>query len=75
MQAPGIIFVKNDGSIICGNGINWKAGFLSKHEVDMDGQKFKIADVKGYQLKGGLLYKDGFGFYKKNCSWTVKCLH
>jgi hypothetical protein len=56
---------KNDGSIIYGNDINWKAGFLSKHEVDIDGQKFKIADVRGYQLKGDYYARMGSDFIKR----------
>jgi cytolysin (calcineurin-like family phosphatase) len=42
-----------------------ESGFLSKHEVDIDRHKFKIADVRGYQLKGDYFARMGTDFIKR----------
>ena len=42
--------VMNNGSKIYGENISWKAGLLVKDQVKIDDQKFKISEVKGYQM-------------------------
>ena len=39
----------NNGSKVYGDKIKWKSGMLVKNQIMIDDQKFKIADVRGYQ--------------------------
>ncbi|MGZ3957820.1 MAG: hypothetical protein ACXVBT_08035 [Flavisolibacter sp.] len=41
--------VKNDGTKVYGNKVTWKSGFLTKDQIQIDDQKFKITEVSGYQ--------------------------
>jgi uncharacterized protein YxeA len=41
--------VMNDGTKVYGEQIDWQSGFLLKNQIKIDDQKFKIADVRGYQ--------------------------
>ena len=43
--------VMNDGTRIYGNKINWSGGIIVNHVIKIDDQKFKSAEVRGYQYK------------------------
>lgn len=44
-----------DGTKIYGDKIGWKSGLLTKDEVSIDGNKFKMKEVRGY-LQGRTFY-------------------
>src|SRR5687768_4899081 len=39
----------NDGTKIYGRDIRWKSGLVVKDQIQIDGQKFKIDEVRGYR--------------------------
>ena len=40
---------KNDGTKIYGNEIKWQSGSFVKDLIIMDGEKYQIADIRGYK--------------------------
>lgn len=44
--------LKNDGTKIYGNKVTWKSGLLTKDQISIDDQKFKIPDIMGYKSEG-----------------------
>jgi hypothetical protein len=40
---------KEDGSRIYGEKITWKSGLLAKDQIQIDKEKFKISDIRGYR--------------------------
>ena len=47
-KSTGNYIVKNDGTMVVGGKIKWKSGLFVK-EIQIDEQKFKISDVRGYR--------------------------
>jgi hypothetical protein len=45
----GNYLVTNEGTKISGKEIRWKSGFLTKDQIIIDGEKYKMADIKGYR--------------------------
>lgn len=43
---------REDGSRIYGERISWKSGLLAKDQIQIDKEKFKISDIRGYQFEG-----------------------
>lgn len=41
--------VKNDGTKIYGNKISWKSGLFSRDLIKIDGDAYKIAEIRGYK--------------------------
>jgi hypothetical protein len=41
--------LKMDGTKIYGDEIHWKSGILTKDQVSIDGEKYKLSDVRGYR--------------------------
>jgi len=40
---------KEDGTRVYGEKITWKSGLLAKDQIQIDQEKFRIADVRGYR--------------------------
>jgi hypothetical protein len=51
--------VKNDGTKIYGEKISWKSGLLAKDQIQVDDQKFRITEIRGYRQ--GETYFDRLG--------------
>ena len=47
--------VKEDGTRVYGKDIRWKSGILTKDQIQIDDQKFKMSEVVGYR-KGDSYY-------------------
>lgn len=56
--------VANDGSRIYGEKISWKSGLLSKDQIQVDGQKYKISEIIGY--------RDGNSYYGRLKNGYIK---
>ena len=41
--------LKDDGTRVYGKEVKWKSGFLTKDQVSIDDQKFKINEIRGYR--------------------------
>jgi uncharacterized protein YxeA len=41
---------QNDGTRIYGQKIMWKSGLLAKDQIQIDKQKFKISEIRGYRM-------------------------
>jgi hypothetical protein len=50
---------KNDGSRVYGEKIKWKSGLLVKDQIQIDGEKFPITEIRGYRQDDSY-----FGRYK-----------
>lgn len=59
----GNYIVKNDNTKIYGKKISWKAGLLSKEQIQIDDQKFKISEIKGYHQGENYYSRLGKGDY------------
>ncbi|HNP54619.1 MAG TPA: hypothetical protein PKK69_08370 [Ferruginibacter sp.] len=51
----GNFLLMMDGTKVFGDKIKWKSGLLTKDEVSIDDQKFKLKEVRGY-LQGSVFY-------------------
>lgn len=51
-SVKGDFLVKDDGTLISGDAIRWKSGLLSKNEISIDNNKFKINEIRGYRYNG-----------------------
>lgn len=49
LSQKGTYLVKNNGEKVMGEKISWKSGLLSKEQIKIDDQKFKISEIKGYR--------------------------
>jgi hypothetical protein len=58
----------NDGTKVYGDKIDWQSGFLLKDQIKIDGQKYKIRDVRGYQ-------KDQVFFGRLNITYMKRIVH
>lgn len=56
---------KADGEKIYGDKIKWKTGILTKNQIQIDDQKFKISEVKGYRTGDTYYRKFGNDFIKR----------
>ena len=59
----GNFLVKNDGAKIYGKKVSWKSGLLSKEQIQIDDQKFKISEIKGYRQGVNYYVRFGKGDY------------
>ena len=44
--------VDNQGTKIYGREVNWKSGLLTKNQIRIDDEKYKIAEIRGYMDHG-----------------------
>lgn len=61
----GNYLVNNDGTKIYGNKITWKSGLLTKDQIQIDDQKFKMDDIKGYRQATIFYHRYGNGYIKR----------
>ncbi|MCW3074399.1 MAG: hypothetical protein JWP69_1468 [Flaviaesturariibacter sp.] len=64
-KESGSWIVKNDGTKIKGDKINWKSGLLLKKEVVIDKEKHKSADVRGIMVDHVYYGRMGNEFIKR----------
>ena len=48
-STEGNYLLKNDGTKVFGNKIKWKSGLLVKDQIQIDDQKYKISEIRGYR--------------------------
>jgi hypothetical protein len=61
----GNFLVKNDGTKVFGDKIKWKSGALVKDQVQIDGEKFPLKEIKGYFENDGFYIRRGTDFIKR----------
>lgn len=44
--------LKNDGTKVYGNKVKWQSGIILKDQVSIDGQKFKMSEIKEFSAGG-----------------------
>jgi hypothetical protein len=57
--------LKNDGTKVYGDKINYQYGLILKEEITIDRQIFKSREVRGYQAKGVYYVRIGGKFIKR----------
>jgi hypothetical protein len=57
--------VKNDGTIIYGDKIVWTFGIFSNRSISIDKEKYKVSEVKGYQMNGVYYGRYGYDYLER----------
>lgn len=57
--------VKNDGTKIYGDKISWKSGLLLKNEISIDGQLFKMSEIRAYRGNNIFYHRMGSEYIRR----------
>lgn len=64
-KESGTYLVRNDGTRVPGQRVKWKSGMLTKDQISIDDEKFKLSDIRGYQQGKTYYARQGNEYIKR----------